>query len=324
MQSIKCRVPQGSVLGPLLILLYINDIAMCCTSDMIRIFADDTGIFIQGKDINGIIESAKETMKNVETWFSENRLTLNTEKTCFVIFKSNRWGYRHIPDKLEFGNKEINRVSSVKYLGLILDESLNWNSQVNEVCKNIKRYFPIFYNIRQYINIRDARTIYYTMIYSKIKYAIIVYGLTSNDNIEKLQILQNQLNKVLTKKNHRYRTNLLHNDLNILKINDIINQEIVSFVHGYINEKLPPVSENYFSHRFSIETYLNNERKIRFLTPTHRLCIGASTIKVKGPQLWNSLSFTFKQKVSSKIFRKKYRSSILPYSSSLLPNDENL
>ena len=98
----------------------------------------------------------------------------------------------------------------------------------------------------------------------------------------------------------------------------MINQEITTFVHGYINNKLPSVFKNYFNHRQSIESYISNERKIRFLTPTHRSSIGANTIYVKGGQLWNSLTFSDKSNVSPKVFRKAFRSSILPYAVNVL------
>ena len=313
LQTIKCGVPQGSVLGPLLFLLYINDIANCCSNGMFRVFADDTGIFIQGPEINTLIIKAKETMTNIDEWFSSNKLTLNIDKTCFIIFKHNRWLHQQIPDSISFSNKTINRVKSVKYLGLLIDESLKWNYHVNEVCNSIKKLFPIFYNIRQYINLKHARSIYYSMIYSKVKYAIIAYGQTSQENINKIQILQNKLMKVLTKKNYRFSTNCLHNELDIIKVNDIINQEIVTFVHGYVNHKLPSVFDNYFIHRHSIETYLNEDRKVRFITPRHHTNIGADAINVKGAQLWNGLTFNINPNVTTKTFRKAYRKSILPY-----------
>ena len=220
-------------------------------------------------------------MTKIEEWFSCNKLTLNVDKTCFIIFKSTGCRNVNIPDRINFNNKSINRVSCIKYLGLYLDELLNWNNHVNEVCNALKRFFPTFYNIRSYLNLKLARTIYYAMMYSKINYAISVYGLTSLENINKIQVLQNKLLKVLTFKNYRYSTNQLHNDFDILKIDDIIDQEILAFVHKYINDKLPSVFDDYFDHRFPIEEYINSERKIRFIIPRHNSNMGADAINVK-------------------------------------------
>ena len=313
LQHLNCGVPQGSVLGPLLFLLYINDIAKCCNAGLFRVFADDTGIFCQGNDIDALIDIARDIMTKIEEWFSCNKLTLNVDKTCFIIFKSTRWRNVNIPDRINFNNKSINRVSCIKYLGLYLDELLNWNNHVNEVCNALKRFFPTFYNIRSYLNLKLARTIYYAMMYSKIKYAISVYGLTSLENINKIQVLQNKLLKVVTFKNYRYSTNQLHNDFDILKIDDIIDQEILVFVHGYINDKLPSVFDNYFSHRFPIEDYINSERKIRFIIPRHNSNMGADAINVKGAQLWNNLKIDIKPTVSNKVFKKAFKDSILIY-----------
>ena len=191
--------------------------------------------------------------------------------------------------------------------------SLNFNNHVNEVCNSLKRFFPTFYNIRSYVSLKHARTIYYTMMYSKIKYAISVYGLTSLDNINKIQVLQNKLLKILTFKDYRYSTNRLHNDFEILKVNDITKQEILNFVHGYINNKLPNVFDDYFTHRFSMEMYIISERKVRFIIPKHQTNVGADTIDVKGAQLWNNLKLNIKPNVSNKIFKKAFKDSILKY-----------
>ena len=252
-------------------------------------------------------------MINIEEWFSCNKLTLNTDKTCFIIFKSSRWKQVYIPDVINFNNKSINRVSCIKYLGLYVDELLNWNNHVNEVCSALKRFFPTFYNIRYYVSLNHARIIYYAMMYSKIKYAIPIYGVTKQYNISKIQVLQNKLLKILTFKNYRYSTNQLHNEFDILKVNDIINQEILTFVHQYINNKLPSVFDQYFTHRFSIDEYISSGRKIRFITPRFYTDVGADAINVKGAQLWNGLKLDIDPNVSNKVFKKAFKESVLKY-----------
>ena len=248
-QSINCGVPQGSVLGPLLFLIYINDIANCSKIGKIRIFADDTSAFVEGHEVNDVISKSELLMNDLNNWFKANKLTLSTNKSCFILFRSAQSRINQIASVLHFGENNINRQTSVKYLGVTLDEHLNWNEHVQEVCNSLKRCFSTFYNVKNYINLDQARTIYYSLVYSKIKYALAIYGTTSKENILLIQRLQNKLLKVLTKKNYRYSTNKLHNELKILKVEDLVDQEILTFVFNFKNNKLPHIFSSYFKFR---------------------------------------------------------------------------
>ena len=192
LRDITCGVPQGSVLGPLLFLLYINDLANCCPEVFFRIFADDTGIFFHCKDIATLSKIGEKIIQGISRWFEYNKLTLNASKTSYVIFRSSRYPNEHLPNSLTYNNITIHRESHATYLGVILDEYLNYNAHVDDLCDKLKRLFPVFYNIRNYLNIDHIRTIYFTMLYSRLKYGCITYGLTSNENVSKIQIMQNK------------------------------------------------------------------------------------------------------------------------------------
>ena len=144
----------------------------------------------------------------LDKWFKDNKLTLNTDKNNFIIFTSpEKRRNLSIPNTLEINNTLINRTDQARYLGLIIDENLSWKYHVSMLCNSLKRYFSSFYSLRNFISIIQAKSIYYAMIQSRLRYGISLYGTADKRLIEPLQIMQNKLLRVLTKKESRYSTN---------------------------------------------------------------------------------------------------------------------
>ena len=312
---ITCGVPQGSVLGPLLFILYINDLANCCLLGKISIFADDTAIYFKCSNTDELSRVGSAIMTDLDRWFTANLLTLNTDKSFFCIFRRNT-KIRNIPEKIIFNRKSINRAKHIKYLGITLDEFLNWNEHVSALCKSLKSFFSIFYNIRDYLFPENCKIIYYTMVYSKIRYGICVYGFAKNQNMNKIQVLQNKLLKVLTGKEMRYSTNVLHNDLHVLQVKDVFSQEIASFVNKYLNNKLPGIFEGYFRRFNEIHQYFTRGSTNSLIIPKYKTDIGKKTVKINGCTTWNDLSNEIKSIANQKSFRKAIKEDILPYSTS--------
>ena len=312
-KPIRCGVPQGSVLGPLFFILFINDLPNCCPLGNVRIFADDTNVFFHGASIEELIKTAKDILSNLNYWFAANKLTLNADKSSFTIFKSQRKKIDNIPNSINFLNYKIERTSSVRFLGLVLDENLNFDLHINEVCNKLKTLFHVFYSIRNFLSKENIKTIYYSLIYSRIKYGIAVYGQAGLTKMKRIQILQNRLLKVLAGKKNRYSTDKLHDDFELLKVADIANQEILTFVFNYFSGNLPPVFQNYyvtFAELHNINTR-NANNHIRYID--HNTNIAADSVKIKGAALWNRLSNATKNSLNTKIFRSAYKMSLFPY-----------
>ena len=236
-------------------------------------------------------------------------------QSFFCIFWTTNNPTLNIPEEIEFNGKSIKRTTSIKYLGLNLDEFLNWNSHITSLCRSLKSFFPVFYNIRRYLNNEHIKVIYYTMIYSRIKYGICVYGLTKNENIHKIQVMQNKLLKVLTEKKHRYPTSRLHNDLDILKVEDLVKQDITALICKYLNNNLPAIFHKYFKTFKDIHNYNTRYCTNRLQIPIHYTIIGSMTVKIRGPIIWNSLNHRMRSIKNPKTFKIEYKRSILPYES---------
>ena len=149
---LNCGVPEGTILGLLLFLLYINDLPQCLNFSHPRMYADDTSITYAGQDLNEIDDYLKKDLKSVNTWLSSNKLTLNLTKTEFLIITlRQRRVYLSDNPSLTINNFPIEQVSSTKSLGVSIDENLSWNTHIETVCKKISSALGLIKRIRDFV-----------------------------------------------------------------------------------------------------------------------------------------------------------------------------
>ena len=307
--SIETGVPQGSVLGPLLFIVYINDIINCITDGKTTLFADDTSILLRDKNLNELKRKSEKTLKDVYDWLVSNKLTLSWEKTFFVIYHSPKRSINNL-NELHVYNNSVKRVKSVKYLGMTIDETLSWNNHVTHICNLLSRNFHLFYNIRNILPNHLKKTLYYSLVYSHVQYGIELYGACRKNLLNKPQTLQNKLLKVLYNLPFRTDTNYLHSSLNILKVKDIYKMNILKFVYDSINHTSIKQFHNYY--RFQHTIHNRNLRQNNRLYPDRvRTKYGESTLHYSGTKIWNTLHQKIRSCPSMNTLKKAFRISCL-------------
>ena len=150
--TVPCGIPPGSVLGPILFLLYINDFHKCSSLFDFHLFADDAKLFYRHRDIAILRQHINTELKNVNIWLYSNKLSLNIEKSSYVVFHPSQ---KKITDdfNLVIDDVFLKKEKSIKYLGVFIDSNLSWKPQIEYISKKPKRSLGILSKIRYYVDI---------------------------------------------------------------------------------------------------------------------------------------------------------------------------
>ena len=196
-QTMMCRIPQGSSLGPVLFLICINDLLNCSNALTFRIFADDTNVFASAHDLKVLEKIVNSELKKVKIWCDVNRLSINFSKTNFMIIKSSKKKDYQVNINIESADGTINvlqRKQKIKYLGVLLDETMSFNHHISYICTRIAQNSGIISKLRHYLILLQMKQIYYSLIYPYISYAILAWGSPYKTHIDNIQY---KLNKII-------------------------------------------------------------------------------------------------------------------------------
>ena len=195
--SITSGVPQGSILGPLLFLLYINDIQNCSKIVSFILFADDTTISYSNKCLKTLNEIMQEEINKVTDWLYINKLSINTSKTKLILFRSyNKKLNSNIT--VSINNEKVKQVKNTTFLGIVIDECLTWNDHVNLIAKKITKTTGIIAKIRHFTNLNARKLIYYALVYPYLIYDNIIWGNTYKNRLKKIMNIQKKIVRLMT------------------------------------------------------------------------------------------------------------------------------
>ena len=281
-EPISCGVPQGSVCGPLLFLIYINDLSGVLESCKVSLYADDTVIYVVHKNLQEALIFLQNDLNRLVEWCTDNKEPINSKKTKYCVYgmRANVKRSKSFDTILSLNNTVLDRVSSYKYLGFILDEHLNFNKHISELCNLVTHKLYLLSRIRKFLTTQACITIFKTMVLSVIEYGDVIYAGTSALNLNKIDKLFYRGLRICMGNDIIYNKEELCSECKISTLAKRRDLHLLLYMHKQSTniELLKPCLVNTRLHNAPVfQEYKPNNEKVRL------------NLLYRGALLWNGL-----------------------------------
>jgi len=307
--TMQCGVPQGSVLGPLLFIIYTNDLPNCLSNCKAILFADDTTLYLSSSNIEQLYISTNIDLQLLDEWFRSNKLSLNVGKTNYVLFTHNE---TQIPENLniQIRNTVIERKHTVKFLGIHIDAKLNWHEHIKFVKNKISSAMYAMRKVKHIISTRHLLTLYYSLIYPYLDYGITLWGSTHTTYTNKINIMQKKAIRVITGANYNDHTEPLFKKMQLLKLSDIHTLKMAKYMFASNKGTLPSPLMDMTTINSSIHTHDTRNKNNPHVHP-RRTNTASKNIRHNGPLIWYTIPNDIKQHKTLKTFTYKLKTNML-------------
>ena len=310
-ESALCSVPQGSVLGPLLFLIYVNDIFMALDKLTFYLFADDTNLLYADKNLKSLETIVNCELSKVVGWLIANKLSFNTKKTNYIIFhpyqKRNVFDIRiKVYDSRTKTFFDLERNDHVKYLGVIIDQHLSWKHHINYIALKISRNIGIISRLRHFVPLKTLISIYDSLISPYISYGLIAWGQASKTHLEKILILQKRAVRLINFLPFRTHAIPYFAQSNILPITMIYCKLSSTLMLDITTNSASQNICNLFTFTLDIHQYNTHSASsgIYYINHHHK-----NSFSIVGAKIWNSIPESYRR-LPKHILKKKIKTLV--------------
>ncbi len=308
-QNITCGVPQGSVLGPLLFIIYTNDLPNSMNTSQCILFADDTTVYKSSPNIIDAIVAIESDLANLYDWFCANKLSLNVSKTNFILFTPKTANQPINQETIKLGNQEIQRVNCAKFLGVYIDDELQWDKHIQYVSSRLNSGLYALNSVKKTLSTQNLKQLYYSIFHSHLTYGTILWGSVPKYKLKKIEITQNRSIRNIFNAPYNAHTTILYKKLNIPKFNDLYKIQLGKLMFDYSIINLPtPLMEIFTPNR---DIHNHNTRYRNDPHSTARTYNASKSFLHQGPKLWFELPVSLKNSRTIKSFTYKLKKTFI-------------
>ena len=303
--KIEEGVPQGSKLGPLLFLLFVNDLPGILKGSLVHMFADDTLIYGRGEDSNTVIQNLNMDLARVSEWLSANKLCLNVKKTKSMVFGSKKVREKVKESGLRVNNGErIEWVDNFKYLGVIVDEKLKFEEHVEYVRKKVARKLGVIRKIKKTLSKKTKEILFKSIVFPHFKYCSTVLFGCNVKSLDKLQKIFNVGARIVLNRDRRSNVEEMCHELGVMLIRKEVISDILIYLFKIENNMLPKYLQKFLKKNREIHRY--GTRQVDQLYRVHRKTkLGVKSMFFEGIRIYNKLSIDIKELSNVWTFRKQ-------------------